>query len=170
MPILGPRRGLKARPAGSFHDMFRRLRSALVLGVIWGAVWFPVGIVVGLVVTRLSDPTWTNFFSGLAAWTLIGVSSGATFALLVAIFERNRTIQQLAVARLALWGMIGGAALPVAAMLVLLKLLPGAHLSSSGPAVFVLMAALGSVCAIMTLWLARRNAPVPGGGGASPKF
>jgi hypothetical protein len=146
--------------AGSFHDMFRRLRSALVLGAIWGAVWFPVGIVVGLVFTRLYDPTWTNFLSGLAAWTVIGVSSGATFALLVAMFERNRTIQQLAVARLALWGMIGGAALPVAAILVLLKYVPGAHLSSSGRAVFALMAVLGSVCAIATLWLARRDAPM----------
>jgi uncharacterized membrane protein len=128
------------------------------LAAVWAVVWLPVGVAVGLWLTRFAHPqqSWNDFFSGLGAWILIGAISGAIFALLLALFERNRTFNQLSPGRVVLWGVIGGGAVPVGANVAIATLFPSIHLSSAAPVVFAIMIALGALCALGTLWLARR--------------
>src|SRR5262249_37470911 len=136
--------------------MFRRLRSALILAVIWAIVWLPVGAIVGLVLTRIVTPgqSLRDFLAGLMIWTTLGSLSGGIFALLLSLFERSRTIHELTPWRLALWGTIGGGGLPLAAAFTFTRLAPSVHMTSAAPTVFALMAALGALCAVVTLWLA----------------
>ena len=100
--------------------------------------------------TRVTD------LSFLAFWTGIGVLSGAVFAALLTTLERDQTLERLSAHRVAVWGALGGATVPVLSTLVVLAV-TNLHLAAEAPPVFLAMAALGSACALATLWLARRR-------------
>lgn len=142
------------------HTVFRRLRGILSLALIWALVWLPTGVVLGWALgwtghsLTLRAPMWY-----LAVWTLLGASSGAIFALLLATLERRRTLDQLSARRLATWGAVAGAALPVVVSLVIVSVVSDLSLASDAPLVFVLMALL-STCAWGTLKIAQRGATV----------
>jgi hypothetical protein len=100
--------------------------------------------------------------SFLAFWTGIGILSGAVFAALLATLERDQTLERLSARRVAVWGALGGATVPVLSTLVVLAV-TNLHLSADAPPVFIAMAALGTACALATLWLARRRGAEPEG-------
>lgn len=135
----------------------RRLRGAATLGALWGLGWLPAGIALGVVMGWMRPPfthDWDAMFLGF--WTGIGVVSGGVFAALLATLERNRTLEELSDRRVALWGALGGATVPVLLTVFVLSL-PNVYLSAEAPPVFVGMAALGGACGRASLWLARRG-------------
>ena len=96
----------------------------------------------------------------LGFWTGIGILSGAVFAALLATLERDQTLERVSARRVAVWGALGGATVPVLSTLVVLAV-TNLHLSAEAPPVFLAMAALGGACALATLWLARRRGTHP---------
>jgi hypothetical protein len=137
--------------------MFRRIRAAVSLASLWAAVWLPAGIVLGFVFGwpnhSFSTPLWY-----LGVWTLLGASSGGVFALLLATLGRQQTLNDFSPLRLAVWGAIAGAVLPIGGTLLLLALVPGLSLTQDATAVFAVMALLGSACAWASVKIAMRSA------------
>ena len=97
----------------------RRARGVLGTALIWGIPWFVMGGAVGLYGIA-NDPTKgpgsdLRFVGWMAlGWALWGFLSRGIFALAVAVLERRRTLAQLSVRRVALWGALGALALPTA--------------------------------------------------------
>ena len=137
--------------------MFRRLRAALSLASLWAAVWLPTGIVLGFV---FGSPvrSWHRSLWYPVVWTLLGGSSGAAFAFLLAALGRQYTLDELSPRTLALWGATAGAALPVGASLLLIAIVPNLSLTQEATPVFASMALLGGACAWASVRMARRGA------------
>jgi|SRR5512143_1050636 hypothetical protein len=141
--------------------MLRRLRSALIVGIVWGAIWLPVGV--ALVVSKgglRRFPFDWRVWAALGNWTVFATLSGAGFALLLAARERTRTVETLAPRRVLGWGLLAGAAVPTGLSAVLLRLFPSLHLPRDASTIFAWMAALGAASALLTIAVARhRRAP-----------
>ena len=94
----------------------RRLRGALSIGVIWGALWAVLGAVLAVMVGVVA-PQQIGPGEGPARVALIlglvGFFSGLGFAGLLAAAERRRTLHELSLVRVALWGLLGGVAIPL---------------------------------------------------------
>lgn len=139
--------------------MLRRLRGILSLAVLWAMVWLLAGVVVELAFRwSAGSPRHGLHFQDLLGWTGLGAFSGAVFAALIALFERRRTFDELSVKRLASWGALAGAVLPVAASVAM----GFAKTDVSGAGLvalsFVIMALLGGACGWSTIRLAKRGA------------
>src|SRR6266705_3002133 len=156
--------------------MLRRVKAALVTGVLWALVWIPVGVGVGLY------QYWTGSFIDVAptparmvafilmrfalGWGLMGAISGALFAFTLAVAERGRTVATISVGRVAVWGAVATLILPFISFLVLL-LMFGSH------GMYIQFIPMESVLALgaggggTMLWLGRR-APESATDGASP--
>jgi len=141
--------------------MLRRLRSALIVGIVWGAIWLPVGVLVAVSKGGLRHfPFEWRDWAALGNWTVFVTLSGAAFALLLAALERTRTVETLARRRVLGWGLLAGAAVPTALSAVLLRLFPSLRLPRDAYTIFAEMAALGAVSALLTIAVARdRRAP-----------
>ena len=153
--------------------MSRRLRAAFSIAVLWALVWVPVGLALAFFAAA-SPPRPSDLISRpvavpqfLAVWTLWGAFSGATFALVLAVAERRRTIGSLSLSRTALWGGLGAAALPILLVAVDVVRTP-AGLRGYGwtfpGLILVVSALLGACCAGATLLLARRGSVASGTG------
>lgn len=137
--------------------ILHRLRSALVLGILWGVAWLPVGVTLAVSKRWLSFPFGWIDWVALGAWTGLAVVSGATFALLLASRERAKTLESLAARRVLAWGTLAGAGVPIAFSAVLLTLFPNVHLAPDAYSTFALMGATGAASAVLTIALAKRG-------------
>jgi hypothetical protein len=94
----------------------RRLRGALGVGLTWfigwGALMYALATVIGIVDPSQIDQGEEPWRLGLLVGT-VGFVSGTVFAAVLASAERRRSVQDLSLGRAALWGTIGGAALPL---------------------------------------------------------
>jgi hypothetical protein len=140
------------------RTFLRGLRGTLSLAALWAAVWLPVGGILGFVLDwtehSIRPPFW------YLGWTALGASSGASFALLLALFERRRSFQELSTRRLTVWGAAAGAALPILGTRLLIAIFPDLRLSSDTPILFAVLMLLGASCAWATLAIARRGATI----------
>lgn len=82
----------------------RRVRGALVMGVIWAIVWAPVGVLIGLVV----DPDGSMDEMWVAIGAYPGFLGGVVFATVLAIAGRGRRFRELSIRRFAAWGAAAG--------------------------------------------------------------
>jgi hypothetical protein len=87
----------------------RKLRGIIGTGLTWAvgwaAGWAAVGVGFGVPFGSLV---------GIAVnGALIGFIAGGSFATILSIAERHRTLDQLSLRRVALWGFLGGVALPL---------------------------------------------------------
>jgi len=131
-------------------DLVRRLRGALGIGVTWGVLWAAIGLVLGFVVGLVRpDQIEPGEGPGRIAVVLglVGFLSGLGFAALLALAERRRTIHELALGRVALWGLLGAATIPM--------------LTGADPTVGLITGSLGALFATASVATARLNA-LPG--------
>jgi hypothetical protein len=141
--------------------MLRRLRSALILGSLWGIVWLILGIIVAVTLRWIRFPLRPVDAINLAVWTGLGIASGTTFAGLLARLERDRTLETLALGRLALWGILAGGGIPIVFSAILLAVLPHVNLEPRAYGVFALLGVTGAATALGTIALAKRGARTP---------
>jgi hypothetical protein len=97
-------------------QLVRRLRGALGIGVTWGVLWAAIGLVLGVIlgVVRPEDIDPGEGPGKIASVLgLVGFLSGLGFAGLFSLAERRRTIHELSLGRVALWGLLGAAAIPL---------------------------------------------------------
>ena len=128
-------------------DLVRRLRGALGIGVTWGVLCATIGLVLGLVVGVVS-PDQIDPGEGpgkvAAVLGLVGFLSGLGFAGLFFVAERRRTIHELSLGRVALWGLLGAAAIPL--------------LTGADPSVGLITGPMGALFATTSVVTARRGA------------
>src|SRR4029450_5601058 len=95
--------------------LLRRIRGALGLGVNWGVLWAAIGaLTVALIsVFRPGDiDVGEGPAKAAAIFALVGFLSGLGFAGLLSGAERRRTLGDLSLGRVVLWGFLGAAAIP----------------------------------------------------------
>jgi hypothetical protein len=123
----------------------RKIRGILSMAVLWSAgfvaFWFLLGTIIRLVDPPSIDPG-EGPFEMAPLFAALGAIAGTVFGVTLSLGERKRTLAELKLSRMALWGAIGGAAMP----LVLGK--PLGNLAVFAP--------LGALLATGSLALARR--------------
>ena len=82
----------------------RRIRSAVVMGLIWAMVWAPAAVIVGMIV----DPDGSMDEMWVAIGAYPGFLGGVAFATVLGIAARGRRFESLSISRFALWGAVAG--------------------------------------------------------------
>ena len=98
------------------HTLFRRLRGVVAVGLTWCAVWAAFGALIGITALVISPEVVDQGEGPLDIARILGtagVVSGAGFALLLATLERGRGLLDVSMGRVAAWGVIGGALIPL---------------------------------------------------------
>jgi hypothetical protein len=129
-------------------ELIRRLRGALGIGLTWAALWVVLGSVLMLVI-GIVDPDQIDPGEGpakaLPILALVGFLCGVGFAGLFSLAERRRTVRDLSVVRAALWGLLGGVAIPL--------------LMGTDGSMGWITGSLGALFAATSVAIARRGAP-----------
>jgi uncharacterized membrane protein len=88
------------------------LGVAITWGAVWGAVFATLAFIVGIIDPDSIDPGETPLrIAGLGA--VFGVVSGVAFGVLLAVAEGKKTLRDLSLARVALWGAVASAVFPL---------------------------------------------------------
>lgn len=82
----------------------RRVRGAVVMGVLWALLWAPAAVLVGIVV----DPDGSMDEMWVAIGAYAGFLGGVAFAAVLAIVARRRRFEELSPGRVAAWGAMAG--------------------------------------------------------------
>jgi hypothetical protein len=100
------------------HSMLRRFRGVVGLGIVAGGIGLLGGAIYGLVSTLLGtgffwDPGYLSFLlrrvAGSAAyWGLPAAFAGTGFGALLAVGHGKRSLEELPVWRMGLFGAVGG--------------------------------------------------------------
>jgi hypothetical protein len=85
----------------------RRIRGALLMGLIWAVVWAPLGLLVGMIV----DPDGSMDEPWIAAGTYPGFIAGVLFSIVLGIAARRRRLEDLSMRRVTAWGALAGGVL-----------------------------------------------------------
>ena len=100
----------------SVRVLLRKLRGMLGVGLTWGTIWAALGVLLGLVVGAIRpqdvDPGETPSRIALILG-IAGFISGASFGLMLTLVERGRTLLDVSLARVAVWGAAGAAVVPL---------------------------------------------------------
>ena len=86
---------------GSF---FRRLRGIVGTGLTWAVGW---GVAFAGLFATLGFP-YGGLVEAAVNGIILGFSAGGSFAIILSIAERRRTLQELSLRRVGVWGGIGG--------------------------------------------------------------
>jgi hypothetical protein len=141
--------------------ILRRLKATLVTGLLWALISVPITIVPiifnhyrfpGGLRIRLWDLMWASAVTAAVQ----GLCSGVAFAVILMVAERGRTVSELSLRRIVIWGLIGVMTVP---MIVMAVLAYGAELygMSIEPGGLVLLGLQGGGSALLTLLLAKRG-------------
>jgi uncharacterized membrane protein len=97
-------------------SLIRRLRGAVSIGVAWGLLWVAIGLIlialIGVFRPQEIDPG-EGPGKVLPILGLVGFLSGLGFAGLLSLAERRTRLHELSLTRVALWGLLGSAAIPL---------------------------------------------------------
>lgn len=148
----------------------RRLRGIAASSLLWTIVWGFAGAVVYAIAgiswtTRAGDPLTLRAVLqyapiGALFFGTYGMLSGAAFAVILALVERRRSLDDLSVRRVAAWGALGGIAILLLNVALILVVERGQVPNDFVPTLLG-MSLLGAACAAGSLLLARR---IPGTG------
>jgi hypothetical protein len=129
-------------------DMNKPLRKFLgVMGiglswsVAWGGVFATLGLIAGMVRPEDIDPGEGPIVI-IGTGLLVGFVSGAVFGIILSFAENGKAILDLALIRVAIWGMLAAAVWP---------LLTAVHDS-----MMIILCPLGAVCTSAAVAIARR--------------
>ena len=131
----------------------KRIRGALMMGVIWAVAWMPIGLLIGMII----DPDGAMDEPWIAVGTLPGFFAGVCFSVVLGIAARRQRLDEVSVARVARWGM--GAGL----LLSFLWFLSGDQDGREGPlwvlpvVIISALTLLTTVSAAGTLMIARKS-------------
>lgn len=96
-------------------NLIRRVRGAVGIGMTWGALWAAISVALTLAL-GVFRPEEIDPGEGpgrvAAIFGLVGFLCGLGFAGLLYLNEKRRTVGELSLGRVALWGVLGGAAIP----------------------------------------------------------
>lgn len=96
--------------------LLRRLRGLAGVGVTWGAMWAGIGAGIGLVIGIVEPDVW-RWSNPIIEWAygmgLYGFVSGVGFGTLLSLKEGRKRLFDLSLGRVALWGLLSSAAVPV---------------------------------------------------------
>ncbi len=96
-------------------ELLRKARGLLGVGLTWGALWAMVGGVIGVLLGFMTD-AWL-WYNPITTWALgmgmYGFVSGVGFGKLLALTEGRKRLDQLSLKKMALWGVLGSAAVPL---------------------------------------------------------
>ncbi len=132
----------------------RRVRGALLMGLIWALVWLPLGLLVGMLV----DPDGSMDEPWIVVGTFPGFLAGVFFSVVLGVAARRRRLDELSVAKVARWGAAAGL------LLGSLWFVSGDQDGRSGPlwvlpvVVISAITLLSTVSAAGSLVLARKSA------------
>jgi hypothetical protein len=110
--------------------MIRRIRAIIILALIWAVAWGVLGALLGAYrfyrggsYAIIDPPIWAGPF-----WTVVlvfaigfakaGAVSGALFAIVLALAERNRSVAHLHLGKVTLWGIVGSLLIPGSIMMI----------------------------------------------------
>ena len=128
--------------------LLRRLRGLLGVGLSWAILWalviFAIGTVIGIFDPASIDAGEEPWRMALTIVAPVGFVSGLLFGGLLMGAEGKKSIRELSLWRVALWGAIGGALLPL--------------LTPMNDAVLFNTVPLGAIASTLTVALARRGA------------
>ena len=129
----------------------------LGLGLTWGVMWSAVLATLALII-GVFDPDSIDPGEGVGMMVKIGMTvgfvSGAFFGAVLSFAEGRKTFGELSLWRIAIWGAIGAAILPLATTMnntVLLNTIP-----------------LGVISALVTVGIARRASLPPAADSDTP--
>lgn len=83
---------------------WRRIRSAVVMGLTWAIVWAPIAVLIGTIIDP--DDSMDEMWVAIGAYP--GFLCGVLFAVVLAVAERRRRIDDLSLPRFAAWGAVAG--------------------------------------------------------------
>ncbi len=84
----------------------------LTWGTLWAAIGYAVALVIGVIDSHSIDPGERPIVMG-AIIGFVGLVSGVAFGILLSFAESRKTIRDLSLRRVAMWGILGSAALPL---------------------------------------------------------
>lgn len=86
------------------NKLLRRVRGVLGTAFTWAVAWTGLGAGLGLLAGIPFHFLIPMALNGAAA----GFIAGASFAVILSIAERHRTLEDLSLRRVAVWGAVGG--------------------------------------------------------------
>lgn len=96
--------------------LLRKLRGLLGFGLTWGGLWAIIGAGFGLVHGLIEPGIW-QWANPILEWAvgmgLYGAVSGIGFGALLSLGEGRRSLLDLSLRRVAVWGVLGAAAVPL---------------------------------------------------------
>lgn len=92
------------------RTFLRKLRGIVGTGLTWAAGW---GVLFGGIFASLGSPLGA-VLEAVVGGAFLGLFAGGSFAIILSIAERRRTLEELSLRRIALWGGIGGMSLLLA--------------------------------------------------------
>jgi len=124
----------------------RKFLGVMGIGLSWGTVWAAVFatlvLIIGIVRPEDIDPGEGPLVaSGIGL--VVGFVSGAIFGIILSFAENRKSLRDLALIRVAIWGMVGSAVWP------LLTPLPNSMM--------LILCPLGAVCASVSVAIAKRS-------------
>lgn len=138
-------------------ELFRRLRGLVGLGVLWGTLWAMIGAVIGVVI-GIVNPEFYMFGNPIIEWAfgigVYGAVSGVGFGGLLWLREGNKTLMDLSLPRIAMWGVMGSALVP----LLFLSMFAGGTSMADIVGAMMVTAGLGGIFAPGQVAIARRAA------------
>ena len=98
------------------NKIIEALRRLLAIGLVWGILWVAlattVGTIIGVIDPNDIDPEEEPIVLAPTIG-LVGLICGLVFGSLLSIAERRKTILELPLIRVAMWGILVSAALPL---------------------------------------------------------
>lgn len=132
--------------------LLRRLRGAMVMGVLWAVAWALLSIPMETVI----DPRGEIVDIWPMVLAIPGFLAGTVFALVLVATERQRQFEELSLGRIGAWGAVAGVLLG-AGVVALLDGGIAAILTMRGAVVAGAVTLLSTVSATGTLAIARKG-------------